>query len=78
MLDAERPATSSSAGATKWPRRDKTSQPRSRSRNRIADEWRPSGRIKVHLASEEVVELPRGCVLALEPALATIAIRGAH
>jgi len=28
------------------------------------------GGIKVHLASEEVVELPRGCVLALEPALA--------
>jgi len=28
------------------------------------------GQIKVHLASEEVIDLPRGCVLALEPALA--------
>jgi quercetin dioxygenase-like cupin family protein len=28
------------------------------------------GGIKVHLASEEVIDLPRGCVLALEPALA--------
>ncbi len=53
------------------PPRDKTSQPPvEMAKSPLPMKEAVGGEIKVHLASEEVVELPRGCVLALEPALA--------